>query len=771
MISNCTFLKKVIFLLIVFSEINSFAAERVEILMSNVTTQKEDAYMCTSYKLSDDQRFITNIEPLTTADIAHHMFAFGCDKPASQSKSWNCGSFVCQGSKTILFAWGRNAAALKMPDDVAFKVGPETSYKYIVVNIHYLKKVENDASGLALQISNKARTYQAGIMLLVSGYIAIPAKTKQYSSDFSCKYTGKNLNVFAFRVHAHAHGEVNSAYRVRNHEWVQLARGDPQWPQAFYPTDDLYDLKDGDALIGRCSYRNEENRIVYAGSTHNDEMCNVYLMYYTDDTKDVMDTCSGNTYPQLESILPAESIQKPLKPSTFISKYTFAENWYDQKSIGLGQVGGIAINQKSENIVIFHRGSQVWQADSFNGEYNFNTRKYSTIKSDTIVVLNRNTGKLVQSWGSDMFYMPHGLTVDNDGNVWVTDVGRHQVLKFSANNLKEPVLQVGELLVPGNDKNHFCQPADVAVLRNGDFFVADGYCNSRIVKFDKNGQYLTEWSSEDEKMPSHFFIPHSLALHEQQNLLCVADRENLRIQCFDLNGNNIVQINSEFGPIYGVAFASNNATTLFAVNGYNSRSETQFEKKVFLFDVQTGNTIGAINLNNDAMTPHDIAVSYDSSEIYVADLNPSAVFKYVLVNYKIGQDPKRKNGNSSKVLQTDKLNIKDENFRTSIFIMAFLAIPLVLVVITALIVRLKNSGKLRDVSLKNVGNGLETKHKELGKWISKTSNRKKRNNGFTRLNQDSEEEEAESLNKNSNMNDSDSDSAEDEIHLPNISKV
>ena len=103
--------------------------------------------------------------------------------------------------------------------------------------------------------------------------------------------------------------------------------------------------------------------------------------------------------------------------------------------------------------------------------------------------------------------------------------------------------------------------------------------------------------------------------------------------------------------------------------------------------------------------------------------------------------------------------------------MAFLAIPLVLVVITALIVRLKNSGKLRDVSLKNVGNGLETKHKELGKWISKTSNRKKRNNGFTRLNQDSEEEEAESLNKNSNMNDSDSDSAEDEIHLPNISKV
>ena len=76
--------------------------------------------------------------------------------------------------------------------------------------------------------------------------------------------------------------------------------------------------------------------------------------------------------------------------------------------------------------------------------------------------------------------MPHGLTVDKDGNIWVTDVGRHQVLKFAPNNTNEPILQIGEIFVPGNDKKHFCQPADVAVLRNGDFFVADGYCNSRI---------------------------------------------------------------------------------------------------------------------------------------------------------------------------------------------------------------------------------------------------------------------------------------------------
>jgi len=124
---------------------------------------------------------VANIEPLTNADIAHHMFAFGCSKPASSSNSWNCGNVVCQGEKSILFAWGRNAPALLLPDglyqflllfiisqtelkliesffllkDVAFKVGPSTDINYIVVNIHYLKKVSNDRSGLAITVSDK----------------------------------------------------------------------------------------------------------------------------------------------------------------------------------------------------------------------------------------------------------------------------------------------------------------------------------------------------------------------------------------------------------------------------------------------------------------------------------------------------------------------------------------------------------------------------------------------------------------------------------------
>ncbi|CAF0958876.1 unnamed protein product [Brachionus calyciflorus] len=869
-------------------------AEKIEILMNNVTTQKEDAYICTSYKLSEYQQYITNVQPLATAAIAHHIFAFGCEKPASESKSWNCESLVCQGQKSILFAWGRNAPALELPEDVAFKVGPKTSMKYIVVNIHYLIKVNNDRSGLAITFSEKQRKYQAGIMLMVANYIGIPPKTQKYSTKFSCKYTGKNLKMFAYRVHAHMHGDVNAAYRVRQHEWTQLAKGDPQWPQAFYPTEEVYDIKDGDALIGICTYHNNENRVVYAGSTHNDEMCNVYLMYYTDNTEDVMDTCSGSTYPQLESIIPAEAEVKPKPPSSFhltdedskndimshhdmegskthheitknknketkntlsdflsnidfyddveqmrsrnrynnidaesndnsyldpnalldaafsddtesdyqidpallfelakfnnlnsnnrknfktnnnklkgqlnnllspktitISRYTNLENWYNPKSINLGQIGGIAISEKTESVYIFHRASQLWQMDSFNEEYRFNTRKYKVIPTDTIVVMNKNSGKFIKSWGSNLFFMPHGLTLDSEGNIWVTDVGRHQVLKFSADNTKNPILTVGELMIPGNDKNHLCQPSDVAILKNGDFFVADGYCNSRIIKFNKNGEYLTEWSSEDEMMPSHFFVPHSIALNEEQNLLCVADRENFRIQCFDLHGNLIHQIKSpEFGPIYSVAFAANNASVLYAINGYNSRDDKQYDKKVFLISTKTGSIFATINLHPDIRTPHELELTNDASEIFIGNLNPPQVFKYALVNfnYTKNKDLPKKGNNKS---DPDK-----ENFRTSIFIMGFLGVPLVLVILVALIVRLKNMGKLKKVNLEN---------RNIGQWLNRNT---KKRNGFTRLNQNSDDEEAESLNKMGHTSrqgagDTDSDS-EVEINIPQLSKA
>lgn len=132
----------------------------------------------------------------------------------------------------------------------------------------------------------------------------------------SCEYNGPKLHVFACRVHAHARGVVNSGYRVRNEtNWTELFIGDPQWPQTFYPTKSVFDVEKGDALVGSCTYQNNETRLIGAGSTHDDEMCNVYLMYYTEHRDQVGTYCAGSRYPGLEKTIPAEAMVRPMPPT------------------------------------------------------------------------------------------------------------------------------------------------------------------------------------------------------------------------------------------------------------------------------------------------------------------------------------------------------------------------------------------------------------------------------------------------------------------------
>lgn len=106
--------------------------------------------------------------------------------------------------------------------------------------------------------------------------------------------------------------------------------------------------------------------------------------------------------------------------------------------------------------------------------------------------MNRQTGEVLNSWGNNFFYLPHGLTIDSQNNAFVTDVGMHQVFKFALNESSErAILTLGEAFKPGQ-KNRFCKPTSVAVLSDGSFFVADGYCNSRIVQYSKDGIYLRQ---------------------------------------------------------------------------------------------------------------------------------------------------------------------------------------------------------------------------------------------------------------------------------------
>jgi len=305
-----------------------------------------------------------------------------------------------------------------------------------------------------------------------------------------------------------------------------------------------------------------------------------------------------------------------------------------ESSPHIGQAAGLSLNPEG-NLVIFHRSGRVWDQYSFDEKNRLNY-SLGMIPNATIVVLDSETGNLIGEHGKNMFYMPHGLTIDIEGNHWITDVGSHQVHKLDKNFQK--VLTLGQKLVPGSDDAHFCKPTDVAVTSTGEFFVADGYCNSRIMKFDKEGKLITKFGKPNTSKPpgvGEFFVPHSLALIEDLNLLCVADRENERIQCFSagLDGSMRNPLHRRAYIPTGKFFTkAEGIGRIFAIRekdhyliGVTDRDgNDQLEPQLFIMDMNTGiaNTF-AKGLKN----AHAIAIG-DKGDIYVSQISPNQIVKF-----------------------------------------------------------------------------------------------------------------------------------------------
>jgi len=157
------------------------------------------------------------------------------------------------------------------------------------------------------------------------------------------------------------------------------------------------------------------------------------------------------------------------------------------------------------------------------------------------ILLVDGEGKLIESWTQwDKLFAggrgPHKVRIspyDPEKHVWVVDDMVQQVFEFTHDG-KELVLTLGVKGVQGEDDKHFGRPTDIAWLPDGTFFITDGYVNTRVVKFDKNGKYLMTWGTKGNG-PGQFNLPHSIAIDAKRRLY-VADRSNSRIQIFDENG-------------------------------------------------------------------------------------------------------------------------------------------------------------------------------------------------------------------------------------------
>lgn len=298
---------------------------------------------------------------------------------------------------------------------------------------------------------------------------------------------------------------------------------------------------------------------------------------------------------------------------TGIRNYRLVRNWPQIDSNVLGQPSGLGTDGRG-HIFVFHRaGASPGQGNDVR------------IKQNAILKLDVNSGELIDSWGRDIFLWPHGLTVDRDGNVWVTDVGLHQIFKFGSTG--ELLMTLGIPGEPGNDTLHFNRPTDVAVAEDGTFYVSDGYGNSRIIRFYATGKYLLQWGKKGSG-EGQFDLPHSITLDHKGNVI-VADRENNRLQKFDPEGNFLGQWqNPSNGGIYAVTTDDCNSS-LWAVDFLVSK-EIALGSDVMMFSPRI-NFQGQFGRSGAYDGPvcryHDIAID-GLGNIYVADLLNNLVQKF-----------------------------------------------------------------------------------------------------------------------------------------------
>ena len=303
-------------------------------------------------------------------------------------------------------------------------------------------------------------------------------------------------------------------------------------------------------------------------------------------------------------------------PSSTPTHYRVVHGW-PQLPAGeiLGQATGVGVDSK-QDVWVFHRAGREWS----------DPMPEQAIDRPTIVQFDGRTGKRLRSWGANSFVMPHGLTIDGADNVWVTDVGTHQVFKYSPTG--RLLMTLGERRVSGSDRTHFNLPTDVAVLRDGSFYVSDGYQNTRVVKFSSDGKYQFEWGKKGGG-PGEFDLPHGIAL-DAAGRVYVADRSNARVQIFTPTGEYVSEWKGPaFGRPYSVAIAAMNRAVV--VDG-GDQPESGADRSGAVFVNLEGRPLNRFgrfgNQDGQFRLAHDVAVDR-AGKIYVVDVRGQRVQKFI----------------------------------------------------------------------------------------------------------------------------------------------
>jgi DNA-binding beta-propeller fold protein YncE len=282
-------------------------------------------------------------------------------------------------------------------------------------------------------------------------------------------------------------------------------------------------------------------------------------------------------------------------------------------------------------ITIDRDGSSVWVFERCGANDCVGSTVAPILKFDA-------SGKVIANFGAGMFIRPHGIHVDRDGNLWVTDGegpdgkdtrrnGKgHQVFKMTQDG--KVLMTLGKAGVAGDRPDTFNMPSAVLIAPNGDIFVGDGHggtSNARVLKFTKDGRFVKAWGKRGAA-PGDFETPHGLAM-DSRGRLFVGDRENNRVQIFDQDGK-FLDAWKQFGRPSGIFIDRND---ILYVTDHQSDPKTNpgFKKGITIGSARDGTVTAFIpDPDGEAGTQEGVAVDARGT-IYGSLTGGMALRKYV----------------------------------------------------------------------------------------------------------------------------------------------
>ena len=299
--------------------------------------------------------------------------------------------------------------------------------------------------------------------------------------------------------------------------------------------------------------------------------------------------------------------------------------------IHMGEAVGVATNSKGNIFVYTRTGSSNATLGGSRAFTHGGARLFEFSPNGTFV---REIGQ-----GLYAFLFAHAVRIDPQDNIWIVDEGSNMIVKF--NPAGRVVMTMGRkpesVPVPaaegrlgtgaGVAGDNFNRPTDVAWDVAGNIFVSDGYGNSRVAKFDKNGKFLKSWGSRGTG-PGQFNTPHSIATDAQGNVY-VGDRGNKRLQVFDNDGTFKAQYNNVGAP-WAVCISPGPHQYLYSSNSNGTGSMDNGEIYKMELDGKILGKFGqAGKLMKEFGSVHEIDCR-NPNELYVGEITNWRVQKLIL---------------------------------------------------------------------------------------------------------------------------------------------